>query len=85
MNFCSSAGDRLWFQSVPRISSKYWSVGFADSWFLDERTRLPTSASHCNPTGFIQIPDFGHAIRGDRLDSHLLGFIHVIGHEVQAD
>jgi hypothetical protein len=29
--------------------------------------------------------DFGSAIRDDRLDSHLLGFIHVIGHEVQAD
>jgi hypothetical protein len=44
-----------------------------------------TSASHCNPTGFIQIPDFGRAIRDDRLDSHLLGFVHVIGHEIQAD
>jgi hypothetical protein len=38
-------------------------------------TRLPTSASHSNPTGFIQIPDFGDAIRGNCLDSHLLGFI----------
>ncbi len=47
--------------------------------------RLPTSASHCNPTRFIQIPDFGRAIRGERSDSHLLGFIHVIGHEVQTD
>jgi hypothetical protein len=34
---------------------------------------------------FIRIPDFGHAIRGKRSDSHLLGFIHVIGHEVQTD
>jgi hypothetical protein len=49
------------------------------------QTRLPTSASHCNPTGFVQIPDFGRAIRNDRLDSHLLGFIHVTGYEVQAD
>jgi hypothetical protein len=42
-----------------------------------QRTRLPTSASHCNPTGLIQNPDFGHAIRGERLDSHLLRFIHL--------
>jgi hypothetical protein len=38
-----------------------------------------------NPTRFIRILDFGHAIRGERLDSHFLGFIHVIGQEVQAD
>jgi hypothetical protein len=46
---------------------------------------LPTSTSHCNPNGIIEIPDFGRAIRDDRLDSDLLGFIHVNGSEVQAD